>query len=92
MSALLSPGLLLGLLVSVGYAALFHLWRGRGLRDLILFIVASVLGFGVGQFVGAFTQLPWLQIGEVHMVEATVGSWLALAVLTLARTPIAQES
>ena len=90
MSALLSPGLLLGLLVSVGYAALFHLWRGRGLRDL--FIVASVLGFGVGQFVGAFTELPWLQIGEVHMVEATVGSWLALAVLTLARTPIAQES
>lgn len=92
MSTLLSPGLLLGLLVSVAYAALFHLWRGRSLRDLILFILASVLGFGVGQFVGAFTQVPWFQIGEVHMVEATLGAWLALALLALARTPIAQEN
>lgn len=91
MSPLYSPGLLLGLIVSVAYAALFHLWRGRSLRDLFLFVVASLLGFGVGQFVGAFTQLPWFQIGEVHMVEATIGAWLALALLALARMPIAQE-
>ena len=78
MTGWLQPGLLLGLLLSIGYAALFHLWNGRSVRQLMLYVVASVVGFAIGQAIGAFTEISLLQIGQVHTVEATIGAWLAL--------------
>lgn len=90
MSGWLQPGLLLGLLLSAGYAALFHLWNGRSLGQLMLYLVASLIGFAVGQAIGAFTEIPFLQIGQIHTVEATVGAWLGLIaawLLTQERLP-----
>lgn len=76
-----SPGLLLSLLIALGYAALFHLWRGRTLRDLAAYLIASLLGFGAGQLIGVFSRTPLLEIGDVHLFEATLGAWLALLVV-----------
>lgn len=83
MTGWLQPGLLLGLLLSVGYAALFHLWSGRSLGHLVVYVAASMAGFAVGQAVGVFTDIPFLQIGQIHTVEATIGAWLGLAVAWL---------
>jgi hypothetical protein len=77
---LLSPALLLSLVVSLIYTALFHLWRGRTLRDLGVYALAAAVGFGVGQLVGLLTGLKWLDVGQVNMVEASLFSWLALFV------------
>jgi hypothetical protein len=77
MSAL-SPGFVLGILLSVGYACLYHVWSGRHLGDLLLALPVTALGFGAGQFAGLFTQTPLLQIGQLHVFEATVGAWGAL--------------
>lgn len=90
--SLLTPSLLLSLLISVAYAALFHLWLGRGVRQLLLLLLAATVGFGVGQFVGTLVRIPALQIGEVHLVEASVGAWLALAVAHLATTPLQRRA
>lgn len=79
----IAPSLLLSLVLSVIYASLFHLWRGRGVRDFVIYLIAAVVGFGVGQLAGAMIRLPMLQIGEVHLIEATVGSWLALAIAAM---------
>ncbi len=87
MSALISPGLLLSVILCIAYASAFHFWRGRTLRDFALYLLAAALGFGAGQLVGLFTRISWLQIGEVHVVEATLGAWLAMAALHLALTP-----
>lgn len=78
MSSWLSPALLLGLLFSVGYAALYHLWSGRHWGDLALALPVALLGFGLGQFVGLFSQAPLLQIGQLHLLEASLGAWGAL--------------
>jgi len=77
---LLSPALVLGLVMALLYAALFHLWQGRTLRDLGVFCLAALLGFAIGQGVGKLVRLPWLVVGQLHMLEASLFSWLALLI------------
>jgi hypothetical protein len=60
------------------YGALFHLWRGRTFRELPLYLAAALLGFGLGELAGNAIGLDIFTIGPVHVVEASLGSWLAL--------------
>lgn len=87
MNALLPPVLLLAVLLVVAYASLFHLWTGRTLRDLPIYLLAASLGFVVGQIVGGLTELPWLQIGRLHVIEASIGAWLALVIVRIVSQP-----
>ncbi len=77
-----TPALVLSLVLASAYAAGVYLWQGRGLRDLLFFWLAAVIGFAAGQVVGQVLNLvPWT-IGQVHVVEATV---LAFFFLIMAR-------
>jgi len=75
------PALLLSALLSTAYGAAFHFWRGGGLRRLGLFLVAGWIGFGLGQLVGMLIEWNVGMLGEVHLVEATIGSLIALSVV-----------
>ncbi len=79
----LSPALLLGALLSVGYASLYHLWGGRNLRDLVVALLTAGVGFYAGQLIGALTAAGILQIGQLHVFEATICAWLALFMMHL---------
>ncbi len=92
MNGLVSPALVISLLLGVAYAAAFHFWRGRTVRDFFIYLAAALLGFGAGQLIGTFTQIGWLELGEVHVVEATIGAWTALFAVHLAITPTTQQS
>lgn len=81
MNTWLTPTLLLGALLSLGYASLFHLWRGRGVRDLLLAVPVAILGFSAGHLFSTTTATSLLDIGQLHVLEGTVGAWLALAVI-----------
>lgn len=73
-----APTLLLSLVLASIYAAAFHLWLGRRLRDLFFFWLASVVGFASGQIASYLLEIvPWT-IGQVHVVEATLISVLFL--------------
>ncbi|RIK35666.1 MAG: hypothetical protein DCC57_23140 [Chloroflexi bacterium] len=72
------PALLLSALLCIAYASLLHLWGGRSLRDLLVYIAAAAGGFAVGQLLGVLLQLPLPRIGQVHVVEASIFAWLAL--------------
>lgn len=74
----LSPALVLGLLLSIGYASLLHVWSGRNLRDLLVYCVAGLLGFAVGQFFGEVWGNDPLQIGQTNAVSGSVGAWILL--------------
>jgi hypothetical protein len=76
----MSPGILLSALIAGIYGALFHLWRGRMLRELPLYLIASGIGFALGQLVGNLIGLDLLTIGPIHIVEASLGSWVMLFV------------
>ncbi len=79
----MSPGIVLSVLLSVGYASLFHLWGGRNLRDLGIFLIVALVGFGAGQVIGIFTDINLLRIGPVHALEATIVAWLGLILAKL---------
>lgn len=78
MSDWLSPAFVLGLLLSIGYASLYHLLWGRGVTELLMALPTAVVGFGAGQLLGLLTKTPVLQIGQLHLLEATLGAWCAL--------------
>lgn len=76
----LSPPLVLSVALVLGYGSLFHLWQGRTYRDLIIYIVAAGLGFGLGQVVGLLLNSQWFRIGQVHIAEASLLAWFALLI------------
>lgn len=78
MAALLNPTLLLAVLLAIGYASLFHLWTGRNLRDLLVYVVAAGVGVIIGQWIGSSLELNFLRIGQLHTLEATVAAILSL--------------
>ncbi len=75
------PALLLSAILSTVYGVAFHLWRGGNIRRLMLFLVAAWFGFGLGQLIGAALNWNVGLIGEVHLIEATIGSLIALIVV-----------
>jgi len=81
MAALLNPTLLLAVLLAIGYASLFHLWTGRTLRDLFVYLAAAVVGVVVGQWIGGSLELNVLRIGQLHTLEVTVGAFLSLLIV-----------
>jgi hypothetical protein len=83
MNTIFPPALLLGLLLCICYAALFHLWGGHGLRDLLLYLFAAMLGFLAGHWLAEILQIPLPQIGELHVVAASLGAWLGLLIVYL---------
>ena len=83
MLADLPPALLLGALLCLVYGSLYHLLTGRNLRDLGIGLLMTTIGFGLGQLAGLFTQSAFLQIGQLHVTEASLGAWLFLAVARL---------
>lgn len=75
------PPLLLGLCCLLAYVALAHLVRGRSFQDLLIMLVMGGIGFGFGQVIGSFTQAAFLRIGDLHLLEASVGAWLLLGIV-----------
>ena len=75
------PAVLLSALISTAYGAAFHFWRGGSVRRLGLFLVTAWIGFGLGQIAGMLIGWNVGMIGDVHLIEATLGSLIALVVV-----------
>jgi hypothetical protein len=72
------PALVLSLVLASLYAAVFILWQGRDVRDLLFFWLAALIGFASGHLVGTLWGfIPWT-IGQVHIIEATIVAVLFL--------------
>jgi hypothetical protein len=75
-----SPVFLLGSALASLWAALFHVFLGKRLSDLVLFWFAGIMGFFLGQFAADLVGLRLLMLGQVHVVEATAACLLAMAI------------
>jgi len=81
------PGLILGIIISILYGAIFHFWRGGGGIRLILYLILSISGFWTGQFVAAKYNFIFLSLGSLHLgfasicsiIFLSIGHWLSLA-------------
>ncbi|OGO21483.1 MAG: hypothetical protein A2Y54_11155 [Chloroflexi bacterium RBG_16_51_16] len=74
------PALTLSIAFASLYGALYHLIRGGGGRRLLLYLVLSWLGFGLGHWVGVSRGWIFMQFGAIDLGPATVGSYLVLAI------------
>ncbi|NJN95829.1 MAG: hypothetical protein HC875_17850 [Anaerolineales bacterium] len=72
------PYLLLTILLGGAYGALFHLWRGKNIRELMIYFLTGIIGFGIGQAAGNVLGLNVFLIGPLHILEASVISWVSL--------------
>jgi hypothetical protein len=57
---------------------LFHLWKGKTAKDLLIYLAAGLVGFGLGQLAGNTLGLGIFMIGQVHVVEASLMCWFIL--------------
>jgi hypothetical protein len=78
---LISPGLAISALLATAYGAAFHLWRGGGVNALVRCLVAAWGGFALGQVVGWLCGWEFLMLGQVHLLEGTVGSALLMVMI-----------
>ena len=74
------PSLLLGFVISTLYGSLFHLWRGGHAGRLLLYLVLAWIGFWLGQFIGNYLNFSFDIYGQLHLIIATLGSLIFLAV------------
>ena len=73
-----ASSIVLGFLLSTAYGALFHLLIGGPLRRLILYILASWVGFIIGHFLGGMLQLDWFKLGPLNLLSASIVSWITI--------------
>ncbi len=72
------PAIVIILILSVLYGALFHLWKGKTWRDMGSLILVALTGFIIGQILGIYLQLDVLKLGQVHIIEGTLFAWLLM--------------
>lgn len=82
-----SPAFVLSTLLALLWATLWFVWRGGGWRGWLIAVLAAVLGFGAGQLLATLLGSPLPAIGQVHVIEGTLCSWLALWLVHWLRRP-----
>lgn len=73
-----ASGLILGFLLATAYGAGFHLILGGPARRIVLYTLASWIGFALGHFLGDLLNIAILKLGAVHLFSASLGAWIAL--------------
>ena len=74
------PSIALGLIVALLIGALFHLFLGGGLGRLFLYLILSLIGSAVGQYVGSWRNWILFPIGTLNLGMAVIGSLVFLVV------------
>jgi hypothetical protein len=72
------PTVLLSLVISMLIGALYHLWRGGGGGRLLLFLLASALGFLGGGAAGERLEFFIFMLGSINLGMGTAGSLVFL--------------
>jgi len=83
----IAPPVVLAMVIASVYAGLFNLWRKGSPRDLLLYLLAAWVGFGVGQIAGLLLRLDWLMIGSVYLLEGTLFCWATIGIMHWLRMP-----
>ncbi len=80
------PTLLLGVVISTLYGAVFHLWRGGNIGRLLLYLILGWVGFWIGHLIGnqfgwTFSSVGGLRLGMATLTSILflgIGHWLSL--------------
>ena len=73
-----ASGLVLGFMLATAYGAAFHVIVGGRPRKILLYILASWIGFTLGHFVGDIFGVSALELGTINLFSASLGAWIAI--------------
>jgi len=73
-----SPLAVLLVVIASLHAVLFHLLFGRTAKEMAVYWLVALAGFGLGQWIAGY--IPWhiWEIGDLYVIEASLLCWLAL--------------
>ena len=74
------PTLLVALLIALLYGALYHLVRGGGVGQLLLYLGLSAVGFGVGHIISLWLRWDFIPIGQINLGLSSVASLIILVI------------
>jgi uncharacterized membrane protein YjjP (DUF1212 family) len=77
---MLNPLVVFSFVLSTLIGAGFHLLLGGGARRLALFLLASWVGFAMGQAAGRSIGWEMMTIGDLHIIPAVGGAVITLIV------------
>ena len=77
MSGTAAP-IVLGFLLATAYGAGFHVLLGGAARRILLYILASWIGFILGHILGDLLNITLFKLGVLHLFSASLGAWIAL--------------
>ena len=73
-----SPAYVLAFVIASVYGLAFFVFLGHGWRQMLMFWVAAVSGFLLGQAIAQSTGVRLFNIGSLSLVEGSIASALAL--------------
>lgn len=73
-----AAAIVLGFLLATAYGAAFHLIIGGPAKRILVYVLASWLGFTLGHLLGDLLNIEFLKLGTLHLLTASLGSWLFL--------------
>ncbi len=79
----MSPALLLSILLSLSFGLIVHILRGGNFLRLLLLLLASSIGFAIGQLIGSLIGWPLFRVGEVYVLEGLIGSVIGLILINV---------
>jgi hypothetical protein len=72
------PAILLGVVLSSLYGALYHLVRGGTGKRLVAYLIAGWVGFWAGHLVGDIFGITFFSVGPIRLGMATILALVAL--------------
>ena len=76
--AYVPPSWLLAALLALLNVFVFRVAVGREERSALSLLPWGAMGFALGNLVAVLTRSPVWPLGDVHVVEASLGAWAAL--------------
>lgn len=70
------PGIALSILFALLIGFIGHFWKGGGVFRLFFILILSIIGFGIGQWVGYSIKSNFLRVGWVYLGFGILGSIL----------------
>jgi hypothetical protein len=68
------PTILFGFITAILLGSGFHLWRGGPVKQLLLYLLVSIIGFWLAQLVALLWQMKFLPVGALQYGFDVMGS------------------
>lgn len=84
--ALLPPAWVLALVLAALNVVVFRVILGREGHSAFYYLPFGIFGFGAGNLLAWLAASPLPPLGDIHVIEASLGAWLALGLTNLWRS------